>query len=451
MMTDDPDRDLRGLSSPSQPNGLRHEQHEHSYADTEEHLQRVESVRPSGPGGLSRKHINPKSDQKQSHRDNSCQTADCSNHLVENPFESLLPGRELYVTRFDSLQQTVGPLRKSIGQTHNVERVPPHASTHGRRRNLASHKFGDLGLEGLEKQELGVDEHRCTFEHREHFEEQSEIRRKLELMTMRYPHEFANYVACCNVLKRLVAGAVEKAIQIANQSRALRLRLSDTHLPPSVNYCVAVLRPNRTEEIEEMMALGLAQRSHHAEIEKSEPTIDSENKVPWMRVSMKEPVLENLDKCCMKSRRGKAIPVLRRQAGNENSVTQLRSQWITGITIAASSACISLNLSAFSPSLTKHPGAAMTPITTNTNLDITEAEDALRDSLAQHGFGVLTEIDIAATFKAKLGMDRAPLEILGACNPHLDHQALTVDPDDAATKLRAAIDNLGAQSYRSTV
>jgi uncharacterized protein (DUF302 family) len=41
---------------------------------------------------------------------------------------------------------------------------------------------------------------------------------------------------------------------------------------------------------------------------------------------------------------------------------------------------------------------------------------------------VLTEIDVAATLKAKLDVDRAPLKILGACNPTLAHQALQIDP-----------------------
>ena len=73
----------------------------------------------------------------------------------------------------------------------------------------------------------------------------------------------------------------------------------------------------------------------------------------------------------------------------------------------------------------------MPAITAHSRHDITGAEAALRAALAEHGFGVLTEIDIAATFKAKLDIDRPPLKILGACNPYLAHQALETDPDAA--------------------
>ena len=69
----------------------------------------------------------------------------------------------------------------------------------------------------------------------------------------------------------------------------------------------------------------------------------------------------------------------------------------------------------------------MRAIEKTTTLSMADAEAVVREGLAGQGFGVLTEIDIAAALKAKIGVDRAPLKILGACNPTFAHQALELD------------------------
>lgn len=62
------------------------------------------------------------------------------------------------------------------------------------------------------------------------------------------------------------------------------------------------------------------------------------------------------------------------------------------------------------------------------SIPYTDAVGLVRDALKSEGFGVLTEIDIQATLKQKLGVDGPRYIILGACNPPLAHKALQADP-----------------------
>ncbi len=73
----------------------------------------------------------------------------------------------------------------------------------------------------------------------------------------------------------------------------------------------------------------------------------------------------------------------------------------------------------------------MDAIETTVDLAPAAAEAAIRVALEEQGFGVITEIDVASVLKAKLGIDRSFLKILGACNPGFAHRALELNPSVA--------------------
>ncbi|HUX04689.1 MAG TPA: DUF302 domain-containing protein [Acidimicrobiales bacterium] len=73
----------------------------------------------------------------------------------------------------------------------------------------------------------------------------------------------------------------------------------------------------------------------------------------------------------------------------------------------------------------------MSELTIVVGKSLEATEELVRAALKEQGFGVLTEIDVARVFQDRLGVQRTPLKILGACNPVMANEALTRLPEAA--------------------
>jgi len=69
---------------------------------------------------------------------------------------------------------------------------------------------------------------------------------------------------------------------------------------------------------------------------------------------------------------------------------------------------------------------------TITGATLEDVDARTRSALSDHGFGVLTEIDVQSTLKKKIGAEIGGYRILGACNPNMAHEALQIEPQVGA-------------------
>ncbi|MGE5274976.1 MAG: DUF302 domain-containing protein [Verrucomicrobiota bacterium] len=91
-------------------------------------------------------------------------------------------------------------------------------------------------------------------------------------------------------------------------------------------------------------------------------------------------------------------------------------------------------------------------LSATTEASFEDAVERVREELKDEGFGVLCEIDVQATLREKLGVEREPYLILGACNPPLAHRALDVEPElGTLLPCNVAVYRAGGETHISAI